>query len=168
MYVALMQEQVDDGIPLNLCLSRFSHWLQRLAQEKNISYNTAGPADGSRCTFVTWSGESREIVKAPFFGLQGQAILQHFMCLESVLLYFQTETWACVWSLCSCTFRLRLGHVFGVCALVLSDWDLGMCLESVLLYFQTGTWACVWSLCSCTFRLGLGHVFGVCALVLSD
>ncbi|KAK2155974.1 hypothetical protein NP493_2015g00013 [Ridgeia piscesae] len=72
MYVALMQEQVDDGIPLNLCLSRFSHWLQRLAQEKNISYNTAGPADGS---------------------------------------------------------RLGLGRVFRVCALVLSDWDLGVCLE---------------------------------------
>ena len=54
--------------------------------------------------------------------------MQHFMCLESVLLYFQTGTWACVCSLFSCTFRLGIGHVFVVCSLVLSDWELGMCL----------------------------------------
>ena len=58
-YCCLMQHQVDDGIPINLCLSRFSHWLKKLVQEKNVSYNMAGSAESRRCTFVTWSGENR-------------------------------------------------------------------------------------------------------------
>ena len=78
-----MQQQVDDGIPINLCLSRFSHWLKKLVQEKSISYNMAGAADSRRCSFVTWSGECRrrEICQSVVFKLPSELFnLPHILC----------------------------------------------------------------------------------------
>ncbi|XP_006813404.1 ERI1 exoribonuclease 2-like [Saccoglossus kowalevskii] len=50
----ISQEQVDDGIPLHVCLSQFMRWLRKLTDERNIAYHH-GDNSKSLCTFVTWS-----------------------------------------------------------------------------------------------------------------
>ncbi|XP_064653292.1 ERI1 exoribonuclease 2-like isoform X2 [Lineus longissimus] len=50
----ISQEKVDNGIPLNICLSKFNRWLNRLSEEKKIKYNT-GEEGSLLCTFATWS-----------------------------------------------------------------------------------------------------------------
>ncbi|XP_046361280.2 ERI1 exoribonuclease 2-like [Haliotis rufescens] len=49
----ITQEQVEQGIPLFLCLRKFCHWLNKIKQEKNIVFSEG--EEGSRATFVTWS-----------------------------------------------------------------------------------------------------------------
>ncbi|XP_071797658.1 ERI1 exoribonuclease 2-like [Asterias amurensis] len=50
----ITQDQVEAGIPLRFCLSRFSRWLKENEEEKNIVYNCEEEGK-KRCTFVTWS-----------------------------------------------------------------------------------------------------------------
>ncbi|NP_001089039.1 ERI1 exoribonuclease 2 [Xenopus laevis] len=53
------QQQVDDGVPLKICLSQFNSWIQKLQKEKGIAFVTAVPthstAEHKMCAFVTWS-----------------------------------------------------------------------------------------------------------------
>uniref|UniRef100_A0A8B9J462 GRF-type domain-containing protein n=1 Tax=Astyanax mexicanus TaxID=7994 RepID=A0A8B9J462_ASTMX len=51
-------KQVEAGLPLRICLSRFTRWLQTLQQEKGVVYVTDSkntPSSGQLCTFITWS-----------------------------------------------------------------------------------------------------------------
>ncbi|XP_074550642.1 ERI1 exoribonuclease 2 [Halichoeres trimaculatus] len=57
----ITQVQVEAGIPLQICLSRFSRWLQNLQQEMGLIFpkgqhkSSAPSASQKLCTFVTWS-----------------------------------------------------------------------------------------------------------------
>lgn len=55
----ITQWQVEAGIPLAICLSQFSRWIQKQQQEKKIVFVKEGHQQcdpGSRpCAFVTWS-----------------------------------------------------------------------------------------------------------------
>ncbi|XP_066239558.1 ERI1 exoribonuclease 2 isoform X2 [Saccopteryx leptura] len=55
----IKQAQVDEGVPLKICLSQFCKWIQKIQQQKNIIFAT-GVSDLSTsevklCAFVTWS-----------------------------------------------------------------------------------------------------------------
>ncbi|XP_076460168.1 ERI1 exoribonuclease 2-like [Babylonia areolata] len=79
----ITQEQVENGIPLFLCLRKFSHWLHKLFQEKNILLaGDRGVDCGDHTTnlaaIVTWSDwdlgvclhyelRRKQIAKAPCF-----------------------------------------------------------------------------------------------------
>ncbi|XP_040212786.1 ERI1 exoribonuclease 2 [Rana temporaria] len=53
------QQQVDDGIPLKICLSQFSNWIQKLQKERGIIFPNVLPnqpcPEQKMCAFVTWS-----------------------------------------------------------------------------------------------------------------
>lgn len=55
------QDQIDNGIPISLCLRKFYRWLEQQQQEKGFylfgsAYKTS--AKGLNvAAFVTWSGE---------------------------------------------------------------------------------------------------------------
>ncbi|XP_072838648.2 ERI1 exoribonuclease 2 isoform X1 [Pogona vitticeps] len=55
----ITQNQVDEGVPLRICLSQFSKWIQKLQTEKNIifssSHSSGAASEGQLCAFVTWS-----------------------------------------------------------------------------------------------------------------
>ncbi|KAM8961246.1 ERI1 exoribonuclease 2 [Pelodytes ibericus] len=55
----IKQQQVDEGIPLRICLSQFSSWIQKIQKEKRIIFLTAAPtnttSEHKMCGFVTWS-----------------------------------------------------------------------------------------------------------------
>ncbi|KAL2086511.1 hypothetical protein ACEWY4_017570 [Coilia grayii] len=54
----ITQTQVEAGVPLAICLSRFTRWLQTLQQERGVAFVRGGKAPlvaGSPCAFVTWS-----------------------------------------------------------------------------------------------------------------
>ncbi|XP_073399132.1 ERI1 exoribonuclease 2 [Dendrobates tinctorius] len=55
----IKQQQVDDGVPLKICLSQFSTWIQKLQKERHIIFPGVLPAPTSSeqkmCGFVTWS-----------------------------------------------------------------------------------------------------------------
>ncbi|XP_031748622.1 ERI1 exoribonuclease 2 isoform X2 [Xenopus tropicalis] len=55
----IKQLQVDNGVPLKICLSQFNSWIQKLQKEKGIAFVTAVPthsaAEHKMCAFVTWS-----------------------------------------------------------------------------------------------------------------
>ncbi|XP_034544679.1 ERI1 exoribonuclease 2 [Notolabrus celidotus] len=55
----ITQVQVEAGIPLQICLSRFSRWLQKLQLERGVVFlkGQQKPSTPSQklCTFVTWS-----------------------------------------------------------------------------------------------------------------
>ncbi|XP_036388584.1 ERI1 exoribonuclease 2 [Megalops cyprinoides] len=53
----IRQTQVEAGVPLQICLSRFTRWLQTLRQEKNIVFvnEKVCAATAHPCAFVTWS-----------------------------------------------------------------------------------------------------------------
>ncbi|NXP47460.1 ERI2 exoribonuclease, partial [Heliornis fulica] len=54
----ITQRQVDEGIPLNICLSRFLKWIQKVQKEKKIVFGLDTSSRGSEanpCTFVTWT-----------------------------------------------------------------------------------------------------------------
>ncbi len=56
IFYVIFQDKVDDGIPLNICLVKFTQWLARLKQEKGLVYNDLSQPMLKLCTFVTWSG----------------------------------------------------------------------------------------------------------------
>ncbi|CAB1430013.1 unnamed protein product [Pleuronectes platessa] len=57
----ITQIQVEAGIPLRICLSRFCRWLQTLQLEKGVVFpnkqqnSSPPPASPKLCTFLTWS-----------------------------------------------------------------------------------------------------------------
>ncbi|NXF03023.1 ERI2 exoribonuclease, partial [Smithornis capensis] len=55
----ITQNQVDEGVPLNICLSEFMKWIQKVQKEKKITFNTDTQSNFSleakACTFVTWT-----------------------------------------------------------------------------------------------------------------
>ncbi|XP_053472273.1 ERI1 exoribonuclease 2 isoform X2 [Ictalurus furcatus] len=56
----ITQEQVEAGLPLHICLSRFTRWLHTLQQERDVvfprDYTQTHPAvSGKPCAFLTWS-----------------------------------------------------------------------------------------------------------------
>ncbi|KAF3687929.1 ERI1 exoribonuclease 2 [Channa argus] len=67
----ITQMQVEAGIPLQMCLSRFNRWLQNLQLELGVVFPRrqqiyTAPSPSQRlCTFLTWSGldDSRNTAK---------------------------------------------------------------------------------------------------------
>ncbi|XP_025062786.1 ERI1 exoribonuclease 2 isoform X1 [Alligator sinensis] len=53
----ITQNQVAEGVPLNICLSMFSKWIQKIQTEKKITFNldVLSHSETKSCTFVTWS-----------------------------------------------------------------------------------------------------------------
>uniref|UniRef100_A0A8C4VXE6 ERI1 exoribonuclease family member 2 n=1 Tax=Gopherus evgoodei TaxID=1825980 RepID=A0A8C4VXE6_9SAUR len=55
----IKQNQVDEGVPLNICLSQFSKWIQKIQKEKKITFNSDvsshSVSEAKSSTFVTWS-----------------------------------------------------------------------------------------------------------------
>uniref|UniRef100_A0A3B4AKN8 ERI1 exoribonuclease 2 n=1 Tax=Periophthalmus magnuspinnatus TaxID=409849 RepID=A0A3B4AKN8_9GOBI len=57
----ITQNQVEAGVPLQICLSRFNRWLQRLQHQKGLvfsqrQHSIAQPIEAPKlCTFLTWS-----------------------------------------------------------------------------------------------------------------
>ncbi|NXU51134.1 ERI2 exoribonuclease, partial [Turnix velox] len=55
----ITQNQVDEGVPLNICLSQFLKWIQMLQKEKKIIFSSDIPShstsEAKPCTFVTWT-----------------------------------------------------------------------------------------------------------------
>lgn len=56
-----LQAQVDEGVPLKICLSQFCKWIHKIQQQKKIVFSTGVSEPSSSeiqpCTFVTWSGK---------------------------------------------------------------------------------------------------------------
>ncbi|XP_029432172.1 ERI1 exoribonuclease 2 [Rhinatrema bivittatum] len=55
----IKQDQVDAGLPLKICLSQFSTWIQKIQKENQFVFvsaatNSSSP-DSRLCAFVTWS-----------------------------------------------------------------------------------------------------------------
>ncbi|XP_032658015.1 ERI1 exoribonuclease 2 isoform X3 [Chelonoidis abingdonii] len=55
----IKQNQVDEGVPLNICLSQFSKWIQKIQKEKKIIFNSDvsshSVSEAKSSAFVTWS-----------------------------------------------------------------------------------------------------------------
>ncbi|KAF1518666.1 ERI1 exoribonuclease 2, partial [Eudyptes sclateri] len=55
----ITQNQVDEGVPLNICLSQFLKWIQKIQKEKKIIFSSDIPSHSTSearpCTFVTWT-----------------------------------------------------------------------------------------------------------------
>ncbi|XP_074453006.1 ERI1 exoribonuclease 2 [Larus michahellis] len=55
----ITQNQVDEGVPLNICLSQFLKWIQKIQKEKKIIFGSDIPShstsEAKPCTFVTWT-----------------------------------------------------------------------------------------------------------------
>ncbi|NXC36588.1 ERI2 exoribonuclease, partial [Campylorhamphus procurvoides] len=55
----ITQKQVDEGVPLNICLSLFMKWIQKIQKEKKIIFTTNTQSnftsEAKACTFVTWT-----------------------------------------------------------------------------------------------------------------
>jgi len=52
-----LQDQVDNGIPLSLCLKQLARWLSSLAEKFGIVFNCTSTDNAQHpCTFATWSG----------------------------------------------------------------------------------------------------------------
>ncbi|KAM9305526.1 ERI1 exoribonuclease 2 [Gastrophryne carolinensis] len=54
----IQQQQVDDGVPLKICLSQFSNWIQKLQKDRGIIFPSVLPIPSTgqkMCAFVTWS-----------------------------------------------------------------------------------------------------------------
>ncbi|XP_051001092.1 ERI1 exoribonuclease 2 isoform X2 [Acomys russatus] len=53
------QVQVDEGVPLKICLSQFCKWIHMMQQKKKIGFATGNSepstSDVKLCAFVTWS-----------------------------------------------------------------------------------------------------------------
>ena len=53
--IFFFQEQVDDGIPLHLCIRKFARWLESLKGSKGVVF-TQTAENCNLATIVTWSG----------------------------------------------------------------------------------------------------------------
>ncbi|NXN08910.1 ERI2 exoribonuclease, partial [Indicator maculatus] len=60
----ITQDQVDEGLPLNICLSQFLKWIEKMQKEKKILFSTDtlsiyypkySNSEAKACTFVTWT-----------------------------------------------------------------------------------------------------------------
>ncbi|NXX92816.1 ERI2 exoribonuclease, partial [Centropus bengalensis] len=55
----ITQAQVDEGVPLHICLSQFLKWIQKMQKEKKIIFSSGSPqlptSEAKPCTFVTWT-----------------------------------------------------------------------------------------------------------------
>ncbi|KAL1774280.1 ERI1 exoribonuclease 2 [Sigmodon hispidus] len=54
----IKQVQVDEGIPLKICLSQFCKWIHKIQQQKKIIFTTGDSEPSPEvklCAFVTWS-----------------------------------------------------------------------------------------------------------------
>ncbi|NWS51568.1 ERI2 exoribonuclease, partial [Chunga burmeisteri] len=55
----ITQNQVDEAVPLNICLSLFLKWIKKIQKEKKIIFSTDIPSisasEAKACTFVTWT-----------------------------------------------------------------------------------------------------------------
>ncbi|XP_059547990.1 ERI1 exoribonuclease 2 isoform X8 [Myotis daubentonii] len=55
----IKQDQVDEGVPLKICLSQFCKWIQKIQQQKKIIFATGvsdlPTSEVKLCAFVTWS-----------------------------------------------------------------------------------------------------------------
>ncbi|NWI45516.1 ERI2 exoribonuclease, partial [Picathartes gymnocephalus] len=55
----ITQNQVDEGVPLNICLSQFLKWIQKIQKEKKIIFSTDSQSNSTSeakaCAFVTWT-----------------------------------------------------------------------------------------------------------------
>ncbi|NXI08081.1 ERI2 exoribonuclease, partial [Irena cyanogastra] len=55
----ITQNQVDEGVPLNICLSQFLKWIQKIQKEKKIMFTTDSQnnstSEAKACAFVTWT-----------------------------------------------------------------------------------------------------------------
>uniref|UniRef100_A0A8C5X8F7 ERI1 exoribonuclease 2 n=1 Tax=Malurus cyaneus samueli TaxID=2593467 RepID=A0A8C5X8F7_9PASS len=55
----ITQNQVDEGVPLNICLSQFLKWIQKIQKEKKIIFITDSQSNSTSeakaCAFVTWT-----------------------------------------------------------------------------------------------------------------
>lgn len=54
----IKQVQVDEGVPLKICLSQFCKWIHKIQQEKKIIFAPGDSEPSSEvklCAFVTWS-----------------------------------------------------------------------------------------------------------------
>ncbi|NXH59896.1 ERI2 exoribonuclease, partial [Rhabdornis inornatus] len=55
----ITQNQVDEGVPLNICLSQFLKWIQKIQKEKKIVFSTDSQSnctsEAKACAFVTWT-----------------------------------------------------------------------------------------------------------------
>ncbi|XP_072168368.1 ERI1 exoribonuclease 2-like [Diadema setosum] len=54
-FTGISQEQVDNGVPLFVCLNQFNSWLKKIERDKFVAYNTSKDDTKSLCTFITWS-----------------------------------------------------------------------------------------------------------------
>lgn len=53
--------QVDEGVPLKICLSQFCKWVHKIQQQKKITFAPGDSEPSSEvklCAFVTWSGKT--------------------------------------------------------------------------------------------------------------
>lgn len=64
-----IQAQVDEGVPLKICLSQFCKWIQKIQQQKKITFATGvsdlPTSEVKLCAFVTWSG--KKVCSITFF-----------------------------------------------------------------------------------------------------
>ncbi|NXN32359.1 ERI2 exoribonuclease, partial [Nycticryphes semicollaris] len=55
----ITQNQVDEGVPLNICLSQFLKWIQKIQKDKKVIFSSDIPShstsEAKPCTFVTWT-----------------------------------------------------------------------------------------------------------------
>ncbi|KAM6165459.1 ERI1 exoribonuclease 2 isoform 2-T2 [Erethizon dorsatum] len=55
----IKQVQVDEGVPLKICLSQFCKWIHKIQQQKKIFFTTgvseSSTSEVKLCAFVTWS-----------------------------------------------------------------------------------------------------------------
>ncbi|KAM6320268.1 ERI1 exoribonuclease 2 [Podargus strigoides] len=55
----ITQNQVEEGVPLNICLSQFLKWIQKIQKEKKIIFSSGIPShstsEAKPCTFLTWT-----------------------------------------------------------------------------------------------------------------
>ncbi|KAM4697751.1 ERI1 exoribonuclease 2 [Rhinophrynus dorsalis] len=55
----IKQQQVDEGVPLKICLYQFTSWIQKIQKEKSIVFLSTMPTPPTSthkmCGFVTWS-----------------------------------------------------------------------------------------------------------------
>ncbi|NXC38347.1 ERI2 exoribonuclease, partial [Penelope pileata] len=58
-WFALVTRCFDEGVPLNVCLSQFLKWIQKIQKEKKILFGSDLPSDPTSkakpCAFVTWT-----------------------------------------------------------------------------------------------------------------
>lgn len=57
---SLLQEQVDNGVPLPTCLYLFGRWLRKVSEERGVVLMEPGQEYGEEmvlCALATWSGK---------------------------------------------------------------------------------------------------------------